>query len=133
MHWTDRLGGPPGRYAVTAAALTAVWFLFRLWLDHGDPVLSILGLSGLYGALWGLGPWLIDKVNRRGHRDLDRADRRRGVVVGLGVGLPLFGALLAMCLATGRWVYATGYVLAIAGIVIAAWLSYRKERTEATV
>jgi hypothetical protein len=125
MHWTDRLGGPPGRYAVAAVALIAFWFPLRLWLDHGDPILGILADSGLYGAIWGLFPWLIDKVNKQGRRVLTAADRRRGIIVGLAVGVPVFGAFLALCLTTGRWVHAGLFAFTLAGLLVAARMSHR--------
>ncbi|MCY1139407.1 hypothetical protein OWR29_15515 [Actinoplanes sp. Pm04-4] len=106
-------------------ALIAFWFPLRLWLDHGDPILAILANSGLYGAIWGLFPWLIDKVNKQGRRALTTADRRRGITIGLAVGVPVFGAFLALCLATGRWVHAGLFALTLAGLVAAAWMSHR--------
>jgi hypothetical protein len=113
----DRLGGAPGRFVVASIMLSAVWFLFRLYLDRGDPIAAIIALSGLYGALWAALIPVFERFSSRGSlRRADRAGRRRGAYVGLAAGVPYYGALLALCLTTGRFWLLTA---AFAGILVA--------------
>ena len=142
----DRLGGAPGRYVVSSVILTVLWFPFRLILDRGDPTAAIVAYSALHGMLWGLFPSGAEWMQRRAHgragdsaRHIDtrtEADRRawlrRGAFVGLGVGVPFFGALLTLCMSTGRsWAYTLSFALGLLVVVAVALRNLRK--TVATV
>ena len=132
----NRLGGPPGRYAVLAAGLAVCLFPLRLLLDAGDPVLQTVAVSGLYGTVWGLFPTVIEWLNRKAGR-ADRNPRvqtpaergawlRYGARLGLAVGVPFFGAMIALCLSAGLpWNYTVPFVVALLILVVAAIRSRR--------
>lgn len=136
----NRLGAQPARYAVACVMLSVLWFPIRLAFDHGDPIALIVAASGLYGTIWALIPLAIEWVHRvrlrfRGSgRDLvetapmePRAWARRGAIVSLGVSVPFFGALIALCLITDRSpVYPVWFGLVLLVIVAAAVRSLRR-------
>ncbi|MBG0565841.1 hypothetical protein [Actinoplanes aureus] len=103
----ERLGGPPGRFAVLSVVLGLFWFPVRLYLDQGEPIAQSVALSGLYGGLWALLvpaiAWVDRKAQNRpaGTEPDDPAWVRRGAIIGLAVGVPFYGALLVFCLVTG--------------------------------
>ncbi len=118
------LGAEPGPFAVTSVVLALAWFPFRLYLDRGDPLSSIVASSGLSGAVWALIPPALDWLNRRlplrKTSSVAEAERpawiRRGARLGLAVGVPFHCALLVLCLSTGQ---SRSYPVAF-GIVAAA-------------
>ncbi|MEV4349812.1 hypothetical protein AB0J83_35585 [Actinoplanes sp. NPDC049596] len=103
--YLEALGAQPGPFAVSSIVLGLLWFPFRLWVDHGDPVAHIAVLSGLYGSVWSLiipgGEWLQQRRGRAEASPAPPADRRRGALVGLAVGVPFQAVLIAVGLATG--------------------------------
>ncbi len=129
------LGAQPGPYVVTAAAIAVVAFSFHVWRGAGDPLTLRIAASGLTGALYGLIPLVLDLVPRRapigGVADQPgpgwSPDRRRGAVVGLGIGVPLFGGLLGLSLATGQTpLYPVSFAVIVIGIVAAAAWNLRR-------
>ncbi|MEU4622090.1 hypothetical protein AB0G04_19270 [Actinoplanes sp. NPDC023801] len=143
----DRLGGPPGVYVVACVVLAVVWFPFRLLLDRGDPIPRIIAASALNGALWPLipiaGEWGL-RLRRKIAGSADavpstptpgyRAWARRGAIVGLAVGMPSFGALIALCLITGRsWAYTTSFAVILVVIVAISAKSMRKSTATSTI
>lgn len=109
-----RLGGPPGPYAAVCVVLAVMWFPFRLLLDRGDPVAESIAGSGLQGAMVALMSLAFTWAQRMtaaapgstgNPLPLTAAERsvraRRGAIVGLGIGVPFFGGLIALCLGTG--------------------------------
>jgi hypothetical protein len=122
-----RLGAAPGRFVVISVILAVVWFPIRLYLDRGDPLAAIIALSGLYGAVWSLMlpvfEWTSRKTANQPRPEIDEDPRRvrRGALVGLGLGVPFYGALLLLCLVTGRsLVYTLGFAVILAGVVAVA-------------
>jgi hypothetical protein len=120
--------------------LAVMWFPFRLLLDKGDPVAHIIATSALQGAMWALiplaGEWGL-RVRRRDGGPTDavpstiprqhRARARRGAIVGLGIGVPFFSALITLCLITGRsWVYTTSFGVILFVTVAIATKSVRR-------
>lgn len=140
----DQLGGPPGRYAVVCVVLTVMWFPFRLLLDKGDPITMIIASSGLHGAMWALLPLALE-WGRRLRREAvgpvnlpsrtpaeHRAWARRGAMVGLGVGVPFYCTLIALCLITDRsGLYTTSFMVIMLAVVTVAIRSLRRS-TEAS-
>jgi hypothetical protein len=137
----DRLGGPPGRYAVTCVALSALWFPFRLLFDRGDPIAEIVAASGMQGALWALIPVFLNRPQwhaRRGATDPAEnrqpvptpegiAWARRGAFLGMAAGVPFAGVLLVVCLSTGReWAFTVFFGLLLVIIVAVAVRSLRR-------
>ncbi len=129
-----RLGAQPGPYVVTAVVIAAVALPFRLWLDRGDPLPRIIALSALTGATYALVFFVVDAVARRRRRD-DPADRpgaaavRQGSLVGLVAGVPYFGGLVAMCLATDRVpLYPISFGLVLIAVVALAVRNLRRAR-----
>ena len=118
----DRLGGAPGRYVVASIVLSAVWFLFRLYLDRGDPIAAIVVLSALYGAVWAALIPVFERFNSKvSPRRAGRPERHRGAYVGLAAGVPYYGALLVLCLTTGRyWLYTAAFAGILAAVVVLA-------------
>lgn len=129
----EALGALPGPFAAMCVAMAVLWFPFRLYLDRGDPLAAIVAASGLHGVVWAV-LWLVlgwghRRMQRTAAADDDapppgaserRARARRGAAVGLGVGVPFFGALIALCLITGRSpVYTASFavVLVVIGAV----------------
>jgi hypothetical protein len=130
-------GGAPGWFAVTSVVLSILWFPFRLLLDHGDPLASIVAATGLNGAIWAAMlpafAWLNKKALPRPANPaelpapVNEAYRRRGALVGLGVGVPFYGGLLLFCLINGGlWPYPIIFGLVLAGIVIVAVTRLRR-------
>jgi protein-S-isoprenylcysteine O-methyltransferase Ste14 len=102
----ERLGGAPGRHAVASVALALMWFPFRLWIDHGDPIAHIAVLSGLYGTFWALMIPAFEWMQRRNApapapAPPSRQWVRRGAFIGLAVGVPFQLALITVGVATG--------------------------------
>ncbi|MEU4559375.1 hypothetical protein AB0F72_13390 [Actinoplanes sp. NPDC023936] len=121
----DRFGGPPGPYAVVCVVMAVIWFLVGLLLDRDDGLTMIVVDSGGRGVVWAL-LWLALGWARRrrtgsGGPSLPTAAARRkyarrGAVIGLGVGVPFFGGLIALCVGTGQsW----GYVVIFAVVLVA--------------
>jgi hypothetical protein len=131
----DRLGGEPGRFTVSAIAFAVVWFPIRLYLDHGDPIAAIIASSGLHGMVWAWIPlsieWLQPRLSRRRPavrtEPPSRSYVRRGAIVGLAAGVPFYGALIALCLITGRSrVYPASFVVLLAIIIVVAAVRLRR-------
>lgn len=123
----EKLGGPPGRYAVASVTLTLIWFAMRLFLDRGDPVSLIFARAGLYGAVWALMLPLFDWLNRkalpadRRPLPLTAEQNRRGALLGLAVGGPFYAGMLVFSLVTGRaWVYPVSFGIILAVVVVIA-------------
>ncbi len=140
----DQLGGPPGRYAVVCVVLTVLWFPFRLLLDKGDPITMIIVNSGLHGAVWALLPPALEWGRRLRRRAVGlvnlpsatpaehRAWARRGAMVGLGVGVPFYSTLIALCLIADRsGLYTTSFIVIMLAMVAVAIGSLRRS-TEAS-
>ena len=142
----DRLGGPPGVYVVACVVLAVMWFPFRLLLDKGDSIARIIAASALNGALWSLIP-IAGEWGLRLRRKIagsaaavpstttpgSRAWARRGAFVGLVVGIPFFGALIVLCLITGRsWVYTTSFAVILMVIVAISAKSVRDSAATST-
>ncbi|MEU4426502.1 hypothetical protein AB0F81_38260 [Actinoplanes sp. NPDC024001] len=125
--WPVRLGGPPARFAVLSVLMGLAWFPFRLYLDRGDPIPLIIAVSALYGVIWALLipfiSWSSRKTNNQPPlaRPDDPAYVRRGALTGLAIGVPYYGALLILCLLTGRfWLYPVAFATTLAIIVVIA-------------
>lgn len=128
-----RLGGPPGPYAAVCVVLAVMLFPFRLLLDRGDPIAESIVSSGLQGAMFALMSLAFTWVQRMTAAapgsagdppPLTAAERsvraRRGAFVGLGIGVPFFGGLIALCLSTGlshAYAMSFGVVLAVMAMV----------------
>ena len=129
----SHLGGPVGRFAVICVVLTVLWLPFRSWFDRGEPVAEIIAASGLQGVLTAVTAVAIGALPRRRDRPRPpstpaqrRASARRGAFVGLGVGVPFFGSLILLCLATGRsWGYPVTFGVVLAIMATAAANSLR--------
>ncbi|BAL88201.1 hypothetical protein AMIS_29810 [Actinoplanes missouriensis 431] len=120
----DRFGGPPGPYAVVCVVMAVIWFLVSLPFDRDDGMAVMVVDSGGRGAVWAPlwlalgwahrrrtgagGPSFPTAAARRRHA-------RRGAVIGLGVGVPFFGGLIALCLGTGQ---SSGYVVIFAVVLV---------------
>jgi hypothetical protein len=125
--WVERLGGPPGRYAVAAVTLALIWLQFRLYLDRGDPTELIIARSALYGAVWALMLPLFEWFNRRTlpgarkPRPHTPQATRRGALIGLAVGGPFYTALLVFALFTvGGWLYPVSFAVILGAVVAIA-------------
>lgn len=139
----EALGGTPGRFVVASMTLAILWFPARLLLDDG-PLDLIIARSGLYGAAWAVMVPVFEWINRHASsRRTGRANRRtvvgrayarRGALVGLGVGVPFYGGLLAFCLGTGRsWSYTVSFgVILVIVVLIAVARSRRGVSDEVT-
>ncbi|MDI6099295.1 hypothetical protein QLQ12_11895 [Actinoplanes sp. NEAU-A12] len=128
-----RLGGPPGPYAAVCVVLAVMVFPFRLLLDRGDPITESIAGSGLQGAMFALMSLAFTWAQRMtaaapgstgNPPPLTAADRsvrdRRGAIVGLGIGVPFFGGLIALCLSTGlphAYAISFGVVLAVMAMI----------------
>ena len=142
----DRLGGPPGRYTVLCVVLSVLWFPFRLLLDRGEPIALIIADSGLHGVVWALMALAIEWGQRVRGKTVGPGDNlpstitaqrrawaRRGAIVGLGVGVPFYSALITLCLITGRsWWYTTSFSLIMLAIVAVALRSRRRSTGAST-
>lgn len=141
----ERLGGPPGRYAVLCVVLAVLWFPFRLLLDKGDPIALIVVSSGLHGVMWALLTLAVEWGQRMRRGAVGPGDNpssvtavehrawaRRGAIVGLGVSVPFYGTLIALCLITDRsWAYTASFgVIMLAMIAVA--ISSLRHSTEAS-
>jgi hypothetical protein len=143
----NKLGGPPGRYAVLCVVLSVLWLPFELLLENGDPIATIITGSGLKGAIWALVPVAVERGQRAQRRaagtigdppSIAAADGRahawRGMIVGLGTGVPFFGALIVLCLITSQWPgYAVCFVAVLLAIAVVAMRSLKKSQTAPTV
>jgi hypothetical protein len=143
----NQLGGPPGQYAVLCVVFAVLWFPFELLLDKGDPLATIITSSGLKGAIWALMPLAIERGQRarRGAAGNigdspsiasagGRAYARRGVIVGLGTGVPFFGALVVLCLITSQSPgYTVSFVVALLIMAVVAVRSLRKNQATPAV
>ena len=143
----NQLGGPPGRYAVLCVVIAVLWLPFELLLDKGDPIATIITSSGLKGAIWALMPLAIERGQRarRGAAGTigatpsivpagGRAYAWRGVIVGLGTGVPFFGALIVLCLITGQSPgYTVSFVVVLLIMAAVAMRSLRKTQAAPTV
>jgi len=143
----NRLGGPPGRYAVLCVVLAVLWFPFGLLLDKDDPIATNITSSGLKGALWALIP-LAAEWGQRARRGAagnigdppsiaptgGRAYAWRGVIVGLGTGVPFFGGLIVLCLFTAQSPgYTVSFVVVMLIMAVVAMRSLRKNQGASTV
>lgn len=122
---------------MAALVLSVVWFPLRLLvMDRGDPIALVVAASSLTGSLWAFSLPVLEWAQHRRLPGADAADRRglvpatdyrawirRGALTGLAVGVPFYGALIAMCLITGRTtVYTVAFGLILFGIVaVAIW------------
>ncbi|WP_127551504.1 hypothetical protein [Actinoplanes sp. OR16] len=121
-----RLGAEPGTYAVASVVITVVAFAVRLFLDRGDPIAEIAAGAGLNGAIWALFPAATSRLSRTASPPCSAAHRRRGALVGLGVGVPFYAALILLCVSTGReWPYTAFFATAMLGIIALASVRLR--------
>ncbi|MGC5662052.1 hypothetical protein ACN261_16875 [Micromonospora sp. WMMD723] len=138
--------GAPGPYVLSAAFATALWFPLRLFEDPDRSVPLALVRAGLAGVVWGLFPFLMAAVSRSRSQDRSLVALRRGVVPAGGPdraamvdqlpatrrgaliavvgGVPLFGGLAALAPTVDRpasgvaFLVVLAVVLTIAGITL---------------
>ena len=135
------LGGPVGRYAVICVVLAVLLLPFRLWLDRGDPFAEIVVATGLQATIVALMAVAFEWMPKRGRGAAGavshspppqppparrRTSTGRGAFVGLGVGVPFYGGLIALSLVTDRSRgYPTIFAIVLVGLV-AATIGRRK-------
>ena len=135
---TDRLGDTLGRYAVAAVVLTLMGLPIRFWVQHGDPVVHIVALSGLNGTIYALMVpaavwWTRRQARREGaaQRPHLRVDKVRGAWIGLAVGVPFFLGFIVFCLMTERPAgYPGAFAVGLVAIVVVAVRNLRHAGSE---
>jgi hypothetical protein len=129
---SSRLGAQPGPFVVTSVVIGVLLFPLVRWRESGDPLSSTLILSAFYGAFWAFAHFLAFSLRRLvtdpGSKP-PAAPIRRGAIVGLAVGVPWFGGLVAFCLAIGEWGDSVYFAVPLLVVVVHGIIRLRQATT----